>query len=112
MFEVCKDNELPAKGKMQYKMQPHKSKFSPYLQVEINGRSFVIRNTTAVWLLQEGERVSADHLFRVRCKQPFSSGGFKLTADNLPTSERATLDPIITDNVQIGQLCVFAMDDG
>ena len=25
-----------------------------------------------LWLLQEGERVSADRLFRVRCKQPYS----------------------------------------
>ena len=30
-----------------------------------------IRKTTAVWLFQEGERVSSDRLFRVRAKQPF-----------------------------------------
>jgi len=87
MLEVCEDNELPAKGKVQYRMQTNKSKFS---EVTMNGRSYFIRKTTAVWLLQEGERVSADQLFRVRCKQPFSSGGFKLTADRFPASEKAT----------------------
>ena len=34
----------------------------------------------------------------------------KLTADNLPTTERGT--PVIADNAQVGQLCVFAMEDG
>lgn len=110
MFEVCEDSELPSKGKLQYKMHPSKSKFSPYLEVKANGRSFYIRKTTTVWLLQEGERVSADRLFRVRCKQPFSSGGLKLITDNLPSSKQGI--PVIADNVQIGQLCAFAIEDG
>ena len=32
----------------------------------------MIRKTAALWLLQEGERISSDRLFRVKSKQPFS----------------------------------------
>ena len=40
-----------------------------------NNRTIFICKTTAlsVWLLQEGERVSTDRLFRVRGKQPYAS---------------------------------------
>ena len=38
--------------------------------VELSNGTF-IRKTTAVWLFQEGERVSSDRLFRVREKQPY-----------------------------------------
>jgi len=48
MFEVCEDNELPAKGKIQYRTQTNKSKFSPYLEVTMNGRSYFIRKTSGV----------------------------------------------------------------
>ena len=48
-------------------------KFNPFVEVKTsNNRKILIRKTTALWLLQEGERISADRLFRVRCKQPFS----------------------------------------
>jgi len=96
MFEVGEDNELPSKGKLQYKMNPSKSKISPYLEVKVNGRPFYIHKTTAVWLLQQEERVSPGRLFRVRCMQPFSSNGLKLTADNFPTSKQG---PVIIDSV-------------
>ena len=33
----------------------------------------LIRKTTAIWLFQETERISADRLFRVRLKQLFAS---------------------------------------
>ena len=46
------------------------NKHSPFLK--LSDDTF-IRKTTAVWLLQEGERVSSDRLFRVRGKQPFST---------------------------------------
>ena len=50
------------------------SKTSPskcrLLEIEQNGKRMFIHKTTAVWLFQEGERVSADHLFRVSHTQP------------------------------------------
>ena len=47
--------------------------FNPFVEVHMrDGQSIFIRKTTAVWLLQEGERVSTDRLFRVRNKQPYS----------------------------------------
>ena len=48
-------------------------KFNPFVEV-ITSRNekILIRKTTALWLLQEGERISSDRLFRVRCKQPYS----------------------------------------
>ena len=48
-----------------------KPSFTPFVEVTIKGRAVLIRKTTAVWLFQETERVSADRLFRVRLKQPF-----------------------------------------
>lgn len=48
-----------------------KQKFSPFVEIRSHEGTFFIRKTTAVWLLQESERVSSDRLFRVRCKQPF-----------------------------------------
>ena len=40
--------------------------------VTSSNKSILIHKTTAIWLFQEGERISSDQLFRVRCKQPFS----------------------------------------
>ena len=60
--------EMPKKSRKE-----HGNKFDPCVEVKgKNGESIYIRKTTAVWLFQEGERVSADCLFRVRHKQPFS----------------------------------------
>ena len=42
-----------------------------FIEVTIKRHAVLIRKTTAVWLFQETERVSADSLFRVRLKQPF-----------------------------------------
>ena len=47
--------------------------FTPYVEVKVKGSTILIRKTTAIWLFQETERVSADRLFRVRLKQPYSS---------------------------------------
>eukprot|EP00731_Ephydatia_muelleri_P021814 Em0014g405a len=48
------------------------TKFSRFVEVNHIGGTIYIHKTTAVWLFQEGERVSADRLFRVRQKQPYS----------------------------------------
>ena len=46
---------------------------SSFVRVTIHGKHehIYIRKTTAVWLLQDGERLSADRLFRIRATQPF-----------------------------------------
>ena len=50
------------------------SKFSPFVEIfNEQGTSFLLRKSTAVWLLQESERVSTDRLFRVRAKQPYAN---------------------------------------
>jgi len=41
-----------------------------FVEVNYNERKVHIHKSTAVWLLQEGERVSPDCMFRVRAKQP------------------------------------------
>jgi len=41
-------------------------KFSLFIEIVTDDKTFLIRKSTAVWLLQEGERVSSDRLFRVR----------------------------------------------
>ena len=43
-----------------------KLKHNKMVEVNQNGKNFYIHKTTAVWLLQESERVSTDRLFRHR----------------------------------------------
>ena len=50
-----------------------KQVFTPFVEVNVKGRAVLIRKSTAIWLFQETERVSADRLFRVRLKQPYAS---------------------------------------
>ena len=69
-----------------------------------------IHKTTAIWLFQEGERVSSDHLFRVRCKQPYSSS--TPLAKCSAVSKDIDMQPIVSSTVQIGELCVFKKDNG
>ena len=96
----CLEGDSKAKSKPR--------KYLPFLQVEIDRKSMYIRKTTAVWLFQEGERVSSDRLFRVRCKQPYSTTT-SLVKQNV--NSEAT-QPTISSTVQIGELCVFQVSDG
>lgn len=60
-------------------MDLKKSTHSPFIEEKIDGCSInlkeqiYIRKSTAVWLFQEGERVSSDRLLRIRCNQLFNS---------------------------------------
>ena len=47
-------------------------KISEFVQVSHNGKIVHIRKSISVWLFQECERVSSDHLFKVRMVQPNS----------------------------------------
>ena len=58
----------------------HDKQFSPFVELEVSkNKSVFIRKAIVVWLLQEGEHVSIDRLFRVWHKQSFS------TTDNIIT---------------------------
>ena len=60
MFEIHDDSDnsqqLPSKCQL--------------LEIEHIGKKMFIHKTTAVWLFQEGQCVSADHLFRIQGTQP------------------------------------------
>lgn len=77
------------------------SKHCRYVEVEYNGKTLCINKITAVWLLQEGKRVSSDRLFRVRSKQPYSS-------DPQPRRHTTfTTDPSVCETIEVGNICVF-----
>ena len=81
-------------------------KFNPFVEVKISSnKKILICKTTALWLLQEGERISADRLFRVRCKQPFS--------DNLSDIKASQKDKpvIIADSPPIDVVLIDDNDD-
>ena len=89
----------------------HDKQISPskkLLPVDFNGKTVHIRKTTAVWLFQDGERVSSDRLFRVRCKQPYSSSISlsKQLVDSVGSQ------PVVSSKVQLGEFCVFKKGKG
>ena len=79
-----------------------KKPFSPYVEVSLNDHTFSIRKTTAIWLLQENERVSSDRLFRVREKQPFAS-----TSQSL--MQISCANPVMLATLTVGDLCLFKL---
>ena len=56
--------------KQKKSVQAGQNKFNPF--VEVLTHSQKTTKTTALWLLQEGERLSSDRIFRVRSRQPYS----------------------------------------
>jgi hypothetical protein len=81
-----------------------KSKHCPYVEVKFKGEVLYIHKTTAVWLFQEGERVSSDHLFRVRNKQPYSTEKQLVTTSD---TQRVPDCPYVCDSINVGDVCVF-----
>lgn len=111
--EISKKNSTSTMIKSeppQKRCKPNVFSSSPFLKVDIGNpeHSVFIRKTTAVWLFQEGERVSSDRLFRVRSKQPYDSKGVK--QELCTTSEDCEL-PIINKIIRIGEFCVFNTDE-
>ena len=80
--------------------ETHRKKFSPFVEVSLNDHTFSIRKTTAIWLLQENERVSSDRLFSVRDKQPF-------TSTSHPVMSISCANPVISATLTVGDLCLF-----
>ena len=83
-----------------------KKSHSPYVEVYYGQRTVYINKTTVVWLLQEGERVSADRLFRVHNKQPFSSSSEKAVGSSSDVSDNGT-NPVVSETLSVGDTCVF-----
>ena len=80
----------------------HRRKYHPYLPIKHKEKDMYIHKTTAVWLLQEGERVSADRLFRVRSKQPYTCEPQPLTHVHVNTLSAAY------PTIEVGNICAFA----
>ena len=74
-----------------------------FLEVIHNGEPLYIRKSTLVWLLQEGERMSSDHLFRVRAKQPYNTSTKLL----LPSTNIDSSIPIVNDDIKSGEFYIF-----
>jgi hypothetical protein len=83
-FTKAKDNQdleangrgdLEAKGKGKGKSKCSKSKHCRFVEVTQNEKTVYISKTIAVWLLQEGERVSTDRLWWGIVRK-FCPGGF------------------------------------
>ena len=83
-----------------------KKSHSSYVEVCYGQRTVYINKATVVWLLQEGERVSADRLFRVGNKQPFSSSLSKVVDSSNDHSANDT-NPVVSDTLSVGDTCVF-----
>ena len=84
----------------------HKPKFCAFVEVEHNDKKVFIHKTTAAWLLQEGERLSSDRLFRVHTKQPFS-----IDSNPKASSSVSVAIPIVGSTVDVGNVCVFKSND-
>ena len=95
------DKDIRSKTLSKTKDKGARKKHCRFVEVMQNGKKVFISKTTAVWLLQEGERVSSDRLFRVRSKQPY-------TCDARP--ERRTVSdevPTVNKSITVGDICVF-----
>ena len=77
-------------------------KYNPYVPIKHKEKEMYIHKTTAVWLLQEGERVSADRLIWVRSKQPYTCKPQSLTHVHVNTL------PAAYPTIEVGNICAFA----
>ena len=98
MFEIKDDKDNS-------KTLPSKSRL---LEIEHNGKRMFIHKTTAVWLFQEGERVSADRLFRVREIQPYATNSEVISSCEDSKPAVATKLP----ELEVGNICVFLKKRG
>ena len=99
--EEASDKDIRSKTLSKTKDKGARKKHCRFVELMQNGKKVFISKTTAVWLLQEGERVSSDRLFRVRSKQPY-------TCDARP--ERRTVSdevPTVNKSITVGDICVF-----
>ena len=98
LYDITKDS---SSGK--------KKKHCPYVEITHNGKKHYINKTTAVWLLQEGERVSSDRLFRVRNHQPYNTQP-ELCSNQQVESTCKQETPVVSKTIEVGNICVFLTD--
>ena len=72
---------------------------SKFVETNHNEQLIFVRKLTLVWLFQEGKRVSADRLFRVRAKQPFSTP----IQPSRPQSDFSV--PEVREFIELGKFC-------
>ena len=74
-----------------------------------------INKTTAVWLLQEGERASSDRLFRVRSSQPFNTSCEQQKHQQVGIAPAC---PVVRQTIEVGNIhvqqpvCAFMVSYG
>ena len=71
VFHRTENSALPLYDVAKEESSSKKRKYCSYVEITHNGNQHYLHKSTAVWLLQEGERVSSDRLFRVRKQQPY-----------------------------------------
>lgn len=107
IFKKIPDSPLPlysaTSGEKPSKIKMTNNCFVP---IEHDGKERYIHKVTAIWLLQEGELVSSDRLFRVRQKQPHSNEPQQTIKSETACNNTPTVESTIT----IGDMCVFAKD--
>ena len=81
--------------------------FMPFVQVVFKGQS----KTTAVWLFQETENISSDHLFRVRLKQPYATTTTSISDRCLEKNrEFVVIDDTADDQKEFVEICSKIME--
>ena len=100
-FKRLPQTSLPIYQQESVKGKTTKINHCPFVEIKHNGNTLYIHKTTAVWLLQEGERVSSDRLFRVRSKQPYACEPSPQIRSSCGTN------PIVCQSLQVGNICVF-----
>ena len=85
------------------KQRQNQKSFTSFVEVQVSdSQSIFICKTAAMWIFQEGEHVSPDHLFRVQHKQPYSSDIYcctntSTTSTNASTTSTSSISMITTE---------------
>ena len=99
-------SKIPASKDINEALDEPKSlkRFSAFVEIKSDMETpLYIRKSTAVWLFQEGERVSSDRLLRVKDKQPFRTTS-KYDSDNTGMDNTV---PFVATQLKTGDICIF-----
>ena len=103
-YKKVSGTSLPIYTKNPVQSSKATTKFSRFVEVNHIGGTIYIHKTTAVWLFQEGETVSADRLFRVRQKQPYSCITTHTKEIRISDSNAV---PTTCEVITVGDICAF-----